>query len=99
MIDTHAAALERDGSIETRTADGHPCRIRLASFAGEPASVSGGVLGVGLAHCLAFVRERLDTYRAQLRGAYFRDPVLNLLGLVDALATVPNNEKEMVHAA
>ena len=42
--------------------------------------------------------ERLDTYRAQLRGAYFRDPVLNLLGLVDALATVPNNEKEMVHA-
>ena len=98
MIDAHAAALARDGSIETRTADGHPCRIRLASFAGMPASVSGGVLGVGLAHCLAFIRERLDTYREQLRGAYFRDPVLNLLGLVDAVATVPRNEKEMVHA-
>jgi len=51
------------------------------------------------AHCLAFVRARLQTYRAQLRGAYFRDPVLNLLGLVDALATVPNNEKEIVHAS
>lgn len=99
IIDRHATVLARDGSIETRTADGHPCRIRLASFAGEPTPMSGGVLGIGLAHCLAFIRERLDTYRAQLRGAYFRDPVVNLLGLVDALAAAPTNDKEMVHAS
>lgn len=50
MTDAHASTLARDGSIETRTADGHPCRIRLASFAGESASLSGGVLCVSLDH-------------------------------------------------
>jgi hypothetical protein len=99
MIDVHVAALARSGSIETRPADEHPCRIRLASFAGEPTPLRGEGLSVGLAHCLDFIRERLETYRAQLRGAYFRDSVLNLHGLVDALATVPNSEKEMVHAS
>ena len=98
MIDGHVAALAHRGSIETRTAEGHPCRIRLASFAGEPAPVPGG-LSVDLAHCVAFIRERLDRYRGPLRGAYFRDPVLNLLGLIDLLATVSNDEKEMVHAS
>lgn len=96
-IDAHASALARDGSIETRTADGHPCRVRLASFAGEPVSL-GGVLCVGIDHCLSFSRERLDAYRRQLRGAYFRDPVLNLLGLIDALAPQGAGEKELVHA-
>lgn len=98
MIDAHASALARDGSIETRTADGHPCRVRLASFAGEPVSLDG-VLCVGLDRCLDFIRRRLDTYRAQLRGAYFRDPVLNLLGLIDALTPESAGEKELVHAS
>jgi hypothetical protein len=97
-IDAHASALAREGSIETRTADGHPCRIRLASFAGESASLSGGVLCVGLDHCLEFIRGRFDMYRAQLRGAYFRDPVLNLLGLIHTLAPERASEKELLHA-
>lgn len=71
--------------------------MRLASFAGEPVSLSG-VLSVGLDHCLSFIRERLDAYRAQLRGAYFRDPVLNLLGLIDALSPEGACETELVHA-
>lgn len=97
-IDQHAAALARSGSIETRTADGHPCRIRLASFAGVPVPLSGA-LSIGLAHSLAFIRARLDAYRAQLRGAYFRDPVLNLLGLIDTLSPEGVSEKELVHAS
>lgn len=96
-IDAHAKALAREGSIETRTADGHPCRIRLASFAGEPAPL-GRVVSLGLDHCLDFIRARFDTYRAQLRGAYFRDPVLNLLGLIDTVASERATEKELAHA-
>lgn len=96
-IDAHASTLARDGSLETRTADGHLCRVRLASFAGEPAAL-GRVVSVGLDHCLGFIRARSATYRAQLRGAYFRDPVLNLLGLIDALAPEGAGEKELVHA-
>lgn len=95
LIEQHAAALARAGTIETRAADGHPCRIRLACFSGQTGSVGGGVLCVDLAHCLAFIRGRLDRYETQLRGAYFRDPVLNLLGLIDAL---PERKKESVHA-
>lgn len=87
-----------DSSIETRTADGHPCRVRLASFAGAPVPQSGA-LSIGLAHSLAFIRSRLDAYRAQLRGAYFRDPVLNLLGFIDALSPEGVSEKEPVHAS
>ncbi|MBI2773648.1 MAG: hypothetical protein HYX56_04045 [Chloroflexi bacterium] len=100
MIDAHAYALARAGMIETRTADGHPCRVRLASFAGEPVPLRpAGVLSVGLDQCVAFIRERLDRYREPLRGAYFRDPVLNLLGLVDAVARRPAQiGREIVHA-
>jgi len=96
-IDAHAAALARAGSIETHSADGHPCRIRLASFAAEPRPVAGAVC-IGLEHCLAFIRGRLDAYRPQLRGAYFRDPVLNLLGLVDTLSGMARKEEEFAHA-
>ncbi|MBI4348329.1 MAG: hypothetical protein HY553_15920 [Elusimicrobia bacterium] len=81
-IDTHAADLARRGSIETWTADGHRCRIRLASFAGDPVPIRG-VLSIGLDHCVEFIRRRLATYRDVLRGAEFRDPVVNLLGLLD----------------
>lgn len=45
-----------------------------------------------------FIRARFGAYRAQLRGAYFRDPVLNLLGLIDALAPERAGEKELLHA-
>ncbi len=101
MLDAHAATLAQSGAIETKSADGHPCRIRIASFAGQPAPLSGGVLSIGLAHCIAFIRERLEHYQPQLRGAYFRDPVLNLLGLVALLSAVPQKEKEKesVHAS
>lgn len=94
-IDDHAAALARAGSIETWTDAGHRCRVRLASFAGQPAAMPG-VLSVGLAECLSFVRERLERYRPQLRGAYFRDPVLNLLGLVDELGAPAHRDTEAV---
>ena len=100
MLDAHVARLALSGAVETTTAAGHPCRIRIASFAGQPAPLAGGVLSIGLPHCLAFVRGRLERYQPQLRGAYFRDPVLNLLGLVDALSTAPKVEKkESVHAS
>lgn len=100
MLDVHAAALGRNGVIETETSDGHPCRIRIASFAGHPIPLPAGVLSIGLAHCVAFIRDRLDRYEPQLRGAYFRDPVLNLLGLVDGLfAAAQQHEKESVHAS
>lgn len=94
-IDEHAAALARVGSIETWTDEGHRCRVRLASFAGEPVAMPG-ILSVGLDHCLAFVRQRLDTYRPQLRGAYFRDPVLNLLGLFEELGAPARDVQEAV---
>lgn len=96
-IDAHAATLARNGAIETRTGEGHPCRVRLASFAGEPVPLRlAGALSVGLDHCVAFIRQRLDAYREPLRGAYFRDPVLNLLGLVDSVDMAI--ERETVHA-
>lgn len=99
MLDTHVASLVQRGAVETKSADGHPCRIRIASFAGQPVNLPGGVLSIALAHCVEFIRERLDRYEPQLRGAYFRDPVLNLLGLVDALAAAPEMAKEIVHAS
>lgn len=101
-IDATAAALARLGAVETRTAQGHACRVRLASFAGEPVTLRpAGIFSVGLDHCVAFIRERLANYRGPLRGAYFRDPVLNLLGLVDSV--VPRSQEmekegEAVHA-
>jgi hypothetical protein len=101
MIDTNAYALARAGVVETRMASGHRCRVRLASFAGEPGPLRLGVLNVGLDHCVAFIRERLETYREQLRGAYFRDPVINLLGLVDSPAApspMARADKERIHA-
>ena len=101
-IDANAAALARLGEIQTRTTAGHACRVRLASFAGQPVPLRpAGVLSVGLDHCVAFIRERLDTYREPLRGAYFRDPVLNLLGLVDSVVQRTQQvekEGEAVHA-
>ena len=98
MIDVHTSTLARVGSLATRTADGHRCRIRIATFAGESTPLAGGILNLGLAHCLAFIRERLAAYDAQLRGAYFRDPVINLLGRIDALTPDIANEKELIHA-
>ena len=91
MIDTHAATLARSGWVETATASGHPCRIRLASFAGSTVPATGA-LTMNLGHCVAFIRQRLDRYERQLRGAYFRDPVVNLLGLVDAVSASANEE-------
>ncbi|HEY6203910.1 MAG TPA: hypothetical protein VI056_12825 [Candidatus Limnocylindria bacterium] len=101
MLATHAAALAREGVVETITAASHPCRIRIAAFAGSSASLARGVLAIDLSHCVHFIRERLARYEMQLRGAYFRDPVLNLLGLVDVLSAVPDlkAEKESVHAS
>jgi hypothetical protein len=101
MLDTHAAVLARGGVVETITEAGQRCRIRIASFAGEPAPLARGVLAIGLTHCVQFIRERLARYETQLRGAYFRDPVLNLLGLVDVLSAVPEMkaEKESAHAS
>ena len=99
MLDAHATTLARFGAVETRVESEHPCRIRVAAFASAPVPVGPGVVAVDLAHCLAFIRERLARYALQLRGAYFRDPVLNLLGLVDVLSAVPEIEKEKLHAS
>ena len=99
MLEEHAEALARNGVVRTTSESGHPCRVRIASFAGQPVNLPGGVLSIGLAHCLQFVRERLDRYEPQLRGAYFRDPVLNLLGLVDTLSASPETTKEIAHAS
>ena len=58
--------------------------------------------------CLGSRRVRVPAAQRVLRArgvclaaftGEFRDPVLNLLGLVDALAAVPNNEEEIVHAS
>lgn len=81
-IEATAAELARRGHVETRSPQGHPCRVRLASFAGDPVPIPG-VLTVAFADCVAFIRQRLAGYREPLRSAYFRDPVLNLLGLID----------------
>ena len=101
MLDAHAATLARAGMVETTTPDGHPCRIRMASFAGVATPLGRRVVSISLGHCVAFIRERLQRYQVQLRGAYFRDPVLNLLGLVDVLSVAPQIrlEKESVHAS
>ena len=99
MLEAHAETLARSGVVQTTTPTGHPCRIRIASFAGQAVTLPGGVLSIGLAHCVDFIRERLDRYEPQLRGAYFRDPVLNLLGLVDALSVATDTAKESVHAS
>ena len=99
MLEAHAETLARSGVVTTATPTGHPCRIRIASFAGQPVALRGGELSIGLAHCTAFIRERLDRYGPQLRGAYFRDPVLNLLGLVDALSADRPRTKESEHAS
>ena len=98
MLESHAARLAERGVVETTTAGGHLCRIRIASFAGEPAVLGRGVLSLGLEHCVAFIRERLARYEEQLRSAYFRDPVLNLLGLVDVVSPEPDKQEERVHA-
>ena len=99
MLEAHADTLARSGVVMTTTVTGHQCRIRIASFAGQPVVLRGGELSIGLTHCIAFIRDRLDRYGPQLRGAYFRDPVLNLLGLVDALSAVQQLTKESGHAS
>lgn len=95
MIEAHAHSLARAGAVETRSPGGQLCRVRLASFAGHALPLRpSGVLSIGLDHCVAFIRERLETYREPLRGAYFRDPVINLLGLIDSnTGTAPRREK------
>lgn len=85
-IADHAIALVRRGEIATAMRDGHGCRVRLASFAGhDRAALPQRTLVVPLARCAAFIRERLRAYRAALRGAYFEDPAINLLALLEDL--------------
>ena len=62
MLEADAETLARSGVVTTTTVTGHPCRIRIASFAGQPVVLRGGELSIGLAHCTAFIRERLDRY-------------------------------------
>lgn len=97
MIEAHAVTLAREGALETSSPAGHPCRIRIAAFAAEPVALPG-VLCIGLGHCLEFIRDRLGRYEDELRGAYFRDPVLNLVGLVDSLSPTTEVMKETLHA-
>ena len=92
MIEAHARDLARAGVIETVTTSGHRCRVRLACSSGAPVPLPAGVLPIDLGHCLAFIQARLMRYATPLRGAYFRDPVLNLLGLIGAIESVQTKE-------
>lgn len=82
-LDAVVAQLTARGETRVSSAEGSPCRVRLASFCGTPASGGGpAILTVTLAHMVAFVQERLHAYAPIVRGVTFKDPVLDLLKLL-----------------
>lgn len=79
-------ALQRRGEFVTEASHGIVCRLRPASFAGgagEPPTPAG--LVVPLNHIVAFIEAHLRKYAEILRGAFFKDPMLALLKLLDKL--------------
>ncbi len=83
-FETVITQLATSGEARIASAEGIPCRLRLASFCGVVGSEAAGpvLLTVTLGHIIAFVQDRLRTYAPILRSVAFRDPVLDLMKLM-----------------
>ena len=83
-FETVVAQLTSHGEAKSASAEGIPCRLRLASFCGTVGSEAAEpiLLTVTLGHIIAFVQDRLRTYAPILRSVAFRDPVLDLMKLM-----------------
>ncbi len=83
-FETVIAQLTARGEARVASAEGVPCRLRLASFCGTVGleAAEPVLLSVTLGHIIAFVQDRLRTYAPILRSVAFRDPVLDLMKLM-----------------
>lgn len=81
-----AQVIATTGAYELAHAGGWRCRVRLVVFAGHGRAAEPGVFTLPLAHCNAFIGDRLHAAEAVLAGAQFKDPVLGLLALQAKLA-------------
>jgi hypothetical protein len=86
MVDAVAESIARQGSRELAMPGSQRCQIRLVAFAGHGGPPEGRLLAVSLAHCSAFIADRLRTSREVLAGTQFKDPVLGLFALQDKLS-------------
>ena len=85
-VEPEARAIGERGRAEMRMPGRLPCRIRLVAFAGRGEAAGPQVQTVPLAHCAAFIAERLEQAGEVLAGAQFKDSVLGLFALQQKLA-------------
>ena len=91
IVEMESRIVVQDGERLFTMPGGTPCRVRVVAFAGHGEASERGVRTISLAHCAAYIGQRLKEAEDVLAGAQFKDPVLSLFALQGKLARLEHH--------